>query len=212
MDALSEGVEAVGRGEAPAAVDPRLIERLTRLLTVEAPQATETAIPERRREPRPGAALPLPARVTARQVRVDLDRLDSLVNGVGELVVARNRLSAIADREIGSELEQVTPDLRPVVAAERVCSEPAGAGQEVFDRFPRMVRDLGREWVRGRLELQGNEIEVDRSVLDALAEPVTQRSGRRRPRAGDAEVRIAAARNGKGRSGFAPSGFATRSR
>src|SRR6185436_5866588 len=45
---------------------------------------------------------------------------------------------------------------------------------EVFDRFPRMVRDLGRELGKEiRLEVQGSEIEVDRSVLDALTEPLT---------------------------------------
>src|ERR1041385_8720284 len=45
---------------------------------------------------------------------------------------------------------------------------------EVFDRFPRMVRDLGRELGKElRLEVQGDDIELDRSVLDGLADPLT---------------------------------------
>jgi two-component system chemotaxis sensor kinase CheA len=107
---------------------------------------------------------------------VDLERLDSLVNEVGELVVARNRLSAIADREIGSELEQVSGRISMLVAGLQngVLRARMAPVDEVFDRFPRMVRDLGRDLGKEiRLELQGTDIEVDRSVLDALTEPLT---------------------------------------
>lgn len=175
VDALSEGVETVGRGEAPV-VDQELIERLFRLLPVEEARTAEMVIPERRREARPSTATPAPARVAARQVRVDLERLDWLVNGVGELVVARNRLSAIADREIGSELEQVSGRISALVSGLQsgVLRARMAPVEEVFDRFPRLVRDLGRELGKEvRLDLQGNEIEVDRSVLDALTEPLT---------------------------------------
>lgn len=175
VDALSEGVEAVGRGEAPA-VDLELIEALFRLVPVIDARTAEIPIPERRRQARLSTAVTAPARPVARQVRVDLERLDSLVNEVGELVVARNRLSAIADREIGSDLEQVSSRISALVAALQsgVLHARMAPVDEVFDRFPRMLRDLGRELGKEiRLELQGTDIEVDRSVLDALSEPLT---------------------------------------
>ncbi|HEU5219267.1 MAG TPA: chemotaxis protein CheA [Gemmatimonadales bacterium] len=175
VDTLSEGVEAVGRGETPI-VDHGLIEALFRLVPVSDARTAEMPIPERRREARPSVTKPAPGRSAARQVRVDLDRLDALVNDVGELVVARNRLSAIADREIGSELEQVSGRISALVAGLQsgVLRARMAPVEEIFDRFPRMVRDLGRELGKEiHLELQGHEIEVDRSVLDALADPLT---------------------------------------
>jgi two-component system, chemotaxis family, sensor kinase CheA len=175
VDALSVGVEAVSRGEAPE-VDDELIEALFGMLPLEETTRTaEIRIPERRREPRP-ANVTSQLKASTRQVRVDLDRLDSLVNDIGELVVARNRLSAIADREIGSELEQVSARISTLVTGlqSSVVRARMAPVSEVFDRFPRMVRDLGRELGKElRLDLQGMEIEVDRSVLDSLTEPLT---------------------------------------
>ncbi len=175
VDALSVGVEAVARGEAPE-VDPELSEVLYRLLPLEDARTAEIRIPERRREPRPSTMATSPHKVSARQVRVDLERLDSLVHDIGELVVARNRLSAIADLEIGSDLEQVSARISKLVSGLQsgVLHARMAPVDEVFDRFPRMVRDLGRELGKEvRLDIQGLEIEVDRSVLDALTEPLT---------------------------------------
>lgn len=175
VDALAEGVEAVGRGDTPV-VDLELIEALFRLVPTIEMRTAEIPIPERRRDARLSTAVTAPVRPVARQVRVDLERLDSLVNDVGELVVARNRLSAIADREIGSDLEQVSGRISALVAGLQsgVLRARMAPVDEVFDRFPRMVRDLGRELGKEiRLELQGTDIEVDRSVLDALTEPLT---------------------------------------
>lgn len=175
VDAVAEGVEAVGRGEPPV-VDAQLIEALFRMVPVVDARTAELPIPDRRREARLSAAVATPVRPAARQVRVDLERLDSLVNGVGELVVARNRLSGLADREIGSELEQVSGRISALVAGLQsgVLRARMAPVDEVFDRFPRMVRDLGRELGKEiRLDLQGTEIELDRSVLDSLTEPLT---------------------------------------
>ena len=175
VDALAEGVEAVGRGEVPV-VDPTLIEALFRLVPVVDARTAELPIPDRRREARLSAAVTAPMRPAARQVRVDLERLDALVNNIGELVVARNRLAGLADREIGSELEQVSGRISALVGSLQsgVLRARMAPVDEVFDRFPRMLRDLGRELGKEiRLELQGTEIEVDRSVLDALTEPLT---------------------------------------
>jgi two-component system, chemotaxis family, sensor kinase CheA len=91
-------------------------------------------------------------------------------------VVARNRLASIADRDIGSELEQVSGRISALIGGLQsgVSRARMAPVDEVFDRFPRMVRDLGRELGKEiRLEVQGAEIELDRSLLDALTEPLT---------------------------------------
>ncbi len=174
VDGIAERVEAVGKAEPPAPA-PALIEELARLVPVVAMRTGEMPIAERRLHDRPSRAS-IPVRLAARQVRVDLERLDALVNDVGELVVARNRLAAIADREIGSELEQVSGRISGLVSGLQsgVLRARMAPVDEVFDRFPRMVRDLGRELGKDvQLELQGTEIELDRSVLDGLADPIT---------------------------------------
>ncbi len=174
VDGLSLGVEAVGRGEPPES-NPPLVEMLSGLVPPDPGRSVEMSVPERRLQARPTGEF-VAARLPARQVRVDLDRLDTLVHDVGELVVARNRLASIADRDIGSELEQVSGRISALVAGLQsgVFRARMAPVDEVFDRFPRMVRDLGRELGKEiRLEVQGAEIELDRSVLDALTEPLT---------------------------------------
>jgi two-component system chemotaxis sensor kinase CheA len=211
VDGLALGVEAVGRGESPAEV-PGLEEALFRLVPAEPGRTAEQAVPERRHVTRAPAEAVGPVR-PARQVRVDLERLDSLVHGVGELVVARNRLASIADREIGSELEQVSSRIGALVAGLQsgVFRARMAPVDEVFDRFPRLVRDLARELGKEiRLELQGTEIELDRSVLDALTEPLThllrnaadhgleapeERSAAGKPREGTVRLRAERARD-----------------
>jgi hypothetical protein len=77
---------------------------------------------------------------------------------------------------IGTELEQVSGRIAALVGGLQngVFRARMAPVDEVFDRFPRMVRDLGRELGKEiRLEVQGAEIELDRSVLDALTEPLT---------------------------------------
>jgi two-component system chemotaxis sensor kinase CheA len=176
VDGLGDGLEAVVRGEPPVA-DRALIAVLLALAPQQGRSAGEIPIGERRRlerEAEPaGAPAPRPA---GRQVRVDLERLDRLVHDVGELVVARNRLATIADRDIGSELGIVSSRISGLVAGLQsgVLGARMAPVAEVFDRFPRMVRDLGRDLGKEiRLEVQGGDIELDRSVLDGLADPLT---------------------------------------
>lgn len=174
VDGLSDGVEAIGRGEAPA-----INEALKRALASAVPERVESHRAERRVRPRsetvadPGPAARGPA---TRQVRVDLDRLDALVNQVNELVVTRNQLASIADRDIGSELEQVSSRLALLVNRlhSAVISARLSPVDELFSRFPRLIRDLSRELGKEiRLVLQGSEIELDRAMLDGLTEPLT---------------------------------------
>ncbi len=109
-----------------------------------------------------------------RQIRVDLDRLDAMMKQVGELVVARNRLVEVA-RGNGGEIEslagrvaRLVSDLQTEVVAARMTPV-----EEVFDRFPRVVRDMARELgKRIAFEIEGGEIELDRSILDELGDPL----------------------------------------
>jgi two-component system chemotaxis sensor kinase CheA len=122
----------------------------------------------------PGAAKTAAPR-GPRTVRVELRRLDGLTNLAGELLVARGRLTdvahEIADPALDEALAQTSrliSDLHEEIMASRMV--PVG---QVFDRFPRLVRDaahsLGKEI---ELTLNGREIELDRSMLDEIGEPI----------------------------------------
>ncbi len=110
----------------------------------------------------------------ARQVRVDLRRLDAMMKQVGELVVARNRL---LERVRGEDLElselaalvsRLVSDLQSEIVEMRMTPV-----SEVFDRFPRLVRDLARDLGKQiRFEVEGGDIELDRAILDELGDPL----------------------------------------
>jgi two-component system chemotaxis sensor kinase CheA len=110
-----------------------------------------------------------------RQIRIDLARLDALMKLAGELVVARNRLVEIARDSADPELGQVGERISRLVGAVQaeVLEARLTPVREVFDRFPRVVRDLARDLGRQvRLEVEGGDIELDRAVLDEVADPL----------------------------------------
>ena len=111
----------------------------------------------------------------SRQIRVDLGRLDALMKHVGELVVAKNRLGALSAEsgdptllELSGRISRLVSAMQGEVLASRMT--PVG---EVFERFPRLVRDLSRDLgKRIRFDMEGQEIELDRSVLDEIGDPL----------------------------------------
>lgn len=111
----------------------------------------------------------------ARHVRIELARLDALLDLVGELVIVRGRLQALvgqqgdaALREAMDEATRLIADLQTEIMTSRLV--PVG---QVFDRFPRLVRDVARALGKDVLfGIEGKEIELDRSVLDEIGEPV----------------------------------------
>jgi two-component system chemotaxis sensor kinase CheA len=111
----------------------------------------------------------------SRQIRVELGRLDALMKHVGELVVAKNRLGAIASEtpdpalaEVSGRIARLVSEMQAEVIAARMT--PVG---EVLERFPRVVRDLARDLgKRIRFEVEGGEIELDRSILDEVGPPL----------------------------------------
>ena len=108
-------------------------------------------------------------------VRVDIEKLDTLLNLMGELVINKVRLEQIGIThrltELTETLEQmdrVTTDLQTVVMKVRMV--PVG---QVFNRFPRMVRDLAKELNKElNLTVEGEETELDRTVIDEIGDPI----------------------------------------
>lgn len=114
-------------------------------------------------------------RTVGQSVRVDLERLDKFMNMVSELVIHRTRLEQISSNhkipELNETLEQVarsTSDLQDLVMKIRMLSLDT-----VFNRFPRMIRDLsielGKEF---DFEIQGQDTELDRTVIEEIGEPL----------------------------------------
>ncbi|MBX6886834.1 chemotaxis protein CheA [Pseudomonas aeruginosa] len=108
-------------------------------------------------------------------VRVDTARLDEIMNMVGELVLVRNRLVRLglnsgdeAMAKAVANLDVVTGDLQMSVMKTRM--QPI---KKVFDRFPRLVRDLARNMKKEiNLELVGEETDLDKNLVEALADPL----------------------------------------
>ncbi|NOZ59808.1 MAG: chemotaxis protein CheA [Euryarchaeota archaeon] len=108
-------------------------------------------------------------------VRVSIERLDSLMNLVGELVISKSRLFQIKNKYAIDELnetlayiDKLTTSLQEEVQEMRMVEV-----RYVFDRFPRMVRDLAKkEGKKVEFVVEGKEIELDRTVLDEIGDPL----------------------------------------
>jgi two-component system chemotaxis sensor kinase CheA len=120
-------------------------------------------------------AAPVAPSARSGQIRVDRRRLDALMSQVGELVVARNRLVELAQLDPGGELEALGARISRLVSdlqAEIIEARMTPVWQ-VFDRFPRAVRDLARHLGKEvRFEMEGEGIELDRAIVDELGDPL----------------------------------------
>ena len=119
------------------------------------------------------AALPV-AGVSDKTLRIDVDVLNRMMNLVGELVLTRNQMlqsgtGAMNFPELARRLDSVTADLRETVMLARM--QPVG---NLFAKFPRMIRDLARTCGRSvRVEFSGQETGLDKSLLEAIKDPLT---------------------------------------
>jgi two-component system chemotaxis sensor kinase CheA len=108
-------------------------------------------------------------------VRVDTKRLDAIVNLIGELVLSRNRLKTLRTRLKDEELDRAVSTLdiataRLQSAVMRTRMQPVG---KVFSRFPKVARDVARSLSKEvDLELIGADTELDRNLVEALADPL----------------------------------------
>ncbi|MHB1135818.1 MAG: chemotaxis protein CheW [Coriobacteriia bacterium] len=108
-------------------------------------------------------------------VRISIGHLDSIVNLVGELVIIRSHLDDIASRmgdgdlnESLGVLKRISTELQQEVMQTRMVPV-----SNIFNRFPRMVRDLARDLGKDvALEMEGLDIELDRTVLDEIGDPI----------------------------------------
>jgi len=137
--------------------------------------------------PAPVAAAPAPAKPATpkpatkaggeaeQTIRVDTKRLDAIVNLVGELVLSRNRLKTLRARIRDEELDRAVSSLdiataRLQTAVMRTRMQPVG---KVFSRFPKVARDVARQLQKEvDLELVGADTELDRNLVEALADPL----------------------------------------
>jgi len=110
-----------------------------------------------------------------RHIRVDLRRLDALMNQIGELAIAKGRLQTLSVRRDDLELDEVALAIGRLTGAlqnEIVAARMTPVWQ-VFDRFPRMVRDLAKQMDKQvDFRVEGKEIELDRAILDEIGEPL----------------------------------------
>lgn len=159
----------------------------------EAVSSQVSAVHETKEEKGPAAPATAPAEDTVQQIskekevvanlRVDVTRIDKVMDLAGEIVLARNRLLNLAakldasysgDRNVESMLEttafldRVTSDLQLAVMKMRM--QPI---QKVFGKFPRMVRDMSRTLGKDiDLEMFGEETEVDKTVIENIGDPL----------------------------------------
>jgi len=138
---------------------------------------------KKQEEPKAAAPARKTPAVVEQTIRVDVKRLDHLMNLIGELVLAKNRLIKINDdveeryegEEFLEELNQVvsivslvTTDLQIAVMKTRML--PIG---KVFNKFPRMIRDLSRELNKKiDLVISGEDTELDKSIVEEIGDPL----------------------------------------
>ena len=113
----------------------------------------------------------------SKHIRVDLRRLDTLMDLIGELVTARGRLNELAARWVGQDpaiddvaiqVSRLSADLQSEIIQARMTPV-----WQVFDRFPRLVRDVARQLGKQvQFRVEGKEIELDRAILDELGDPL----------------------------------------
>lgn len=122
--------------------------------------------------------------VQKQTIRVDTERLDELINLVGELIINRSRFMQISDKitdsssiqELKAEIEDATSELERIsdqmqMKMMQTRMVPVGT---IFSKFPRMVRDLANSLHKNiHLEIIGENTEIDKTVIEHLAEPLT---------------------------------------
>jgi len=154
--------------------EPDVAELTAELELIGAEGAVEPVAPS---EPAPEAEAPVAAApAPSRTVRVDVAVLDTLMNLVGELVLARNEIGEFTETHgetafagAAQQLNRITTDLQEAVVQARM--EPVG---RIWSKFPRVVRDLAGVFRKQvRIEMRGRDTELDRTILEAISDPLT---------------------------------------
>ena len=167
--AREEAEKAAKAERPPAAAPPET-----------APPEQREAVQAEKRGAKEGSAAPKKRSLAESTIRVDVDILDKLINMVGELVLARNQLlqqirerddAAASETANGTvqQLNLITTELQDTVMKTRM--QPI---KNVWDKFPRVVRDLARANGKAvELVMEGAETELDKTLLEAIKDPMT---------------------------------------
>lgn len=160
--------------KAPAVVEEKKEEKPAETKPEEKPAPKAT---EKKKAPAKKAGVGKPA--TSRTVRVDIEKLDALMNQVSELIIAKNSLVSISATEDGGfnnqgfheqieYLERITTSLHESVMKVRMVPI-----ESVVNKFPRMIRDLSRTLNKKmELTMTGEDTELDRTVVDQIGDPL----------------------------------------
>ena len=154
-----QGEEAVV--EAPVEVKPSVAKETS----IQQKSKTQTKAPKKAKKPQSNAS-----------IRVDIELLDELMNQVGELVLTRNslvqmvRASGSMDlMRVGRDVDQITEQLQDQLLRTRM--QPI---QTIWSSVPRIVRDIGKQLDKKiKVVMQGEDTELDRTILNALKDPLT---------------------------------------
>lgn len=188
-DALALDVGASNGAPADAGPDTSTRDHPTPIVVPEPADAAPAAAPSPPAHPGDSRADKEPAKRAAatggdHTIRVEVNRLEALMNLVGELVLQKNRIAAIT-RQLGtadaatqetreqmslaaSGLDRVTADIQ--VAVMRTRMQPL---EKLFSKYPRLIRDLcGKTGKKIELVIEGGETEVDKSVIEELGDPL----------------------------------------
>jgi two-component system, chemotaxis family, sensor kinase CheA len=123
----------------------------------------------------PAAPARRPERALSSHIRIDLRRLDHIMDQVGELVIARDRLRGLAALRDEPEAREAVAHLARLIGTlqDDVLEVRMVPVWQVFERFPRMVRDAARALGKEiDFRVEGRELELDRSMLDGIGEPL----------------------------------------
>lgn len=159
------GSDAESAATAPAQPDPA---------PVGTAPASPTPASEARAAPKPKAAAP----AESQSIRVDLNKVDSLINMVGELVITQSMLNMLSEDEALQGMERLQQGLGQLQRQTRALQEGVMQIRMLpisfcFNRFPRMVRDLSRQLEKEiDLVLTGEGTEVDKTVIEKINDPL----------------------------------------
>lgn len=146
------------------------------------PQPTATSAPPASiaaAKPAGGAAAPATAAQATPSIRVDVDKVDRLINMVGEVVITQAFLSAQANKLVSGDFADLVRSVDEMMHHTRELQEAVMAirmqpVKSIFSRMPRLVRDLsgqlGKDIV---LEMHGENTEVDKTIIEQLSDPLT---------------------------------------
>ena len=174
-EASAPPVVGISLAAPPVPQEPGHVEAAQKAATALPPDAPVKADSEATK-PRVPAAAGAPAAATAAEstLRVDVALLNRMMNLVGELVLTRNQVLQATSADpnmtlLSRRLDMVTADLRESVMKARM--QPVS---NIFSKMPRIVRDLSQSLGRRvRLQVEGQETELDKSLLEAIKDPLT---------------------------------------